>query len=493
MTGSHVVSSSPRRALSLRTRVLAGMATVAMVLTVVAVVISATTRSQLIDQIDDRLADATAGDRGAVFDRGRPEGNGGGGDGDGRSGGRDSSPDAPPERQSDFYEGAIDLSGELTTFFVPNIGGEDFAPPDLDGRTVDLAPGGSEFFTVGATEGSVDYRVLAATSSGGDGVFFTALPLNDVESTISHLLLVELLGIAAILSVLGLVTWWMLRLGVRPIKQMTTTATAIAEGDLSARVDESSPASESRELAVALNTMLATIEGALDERAASEDRLRRFVADASHELRTPVTTIRGYAELYRVGGLSEREQLDDAMRRTEQEAQRMTRLVEDMLTLAKTDEHRPIEHRDVDLARLASDAGGDARVVAPDRSIEVDAPEPVVVSGDSDRLRQVFANLVGNAIAHTASGTTIMIRTTSLGENAVVEVIDTGDGMSADVVDRVTERFFRADPSRSRHRGGSGLGLSIVDATVTAHGGELHIESEPGVGTAVRFTIPLST
>lgn len=467
------------RTMSLRTRLLAGMAFVALVLIVVAVAITTATRTQLIEQIDDRLIAGASDNRGDEFRGDRP-------DGDRHS---EPAPGAPPERQSDFYEGAIGADGELVTFFVPNIGGEEYAPPDVSAELASTIDSDA-IFTTDATEGSVEYRVRAVRDPQGDSVFITALPLNDVESTVTRLIWVELLGVASILAVLGLVTWWMIRLGIRPIKQMTTTATEIAAGDLSARVDESSPAAESHELAVALNTMLGTIQGALDEQTESENRLRRFVSDASHELRTPVTTIRGYAELYRVGGLAEPGALDDAMRRTEEESLRMSRLVEDMLLLAKLDEQRPLDRRPVDLAQLAIDAGADARVVAPDRSIIVEAGTPTVVSGDDDRLRQVFANLVGNAIAHTERGASITIRVLGDDHMAKVEVEDAGSGMPPEVVERVTERFYRADPSRSRQQGGSGLGLAIVDAAVSAHGGTLHVESAPGRGTVVTFQIP---
>jgi two-component system OmpR family sensor kinase len=235
------------------------------------------------------------------------------------------------------------------------------------------------------------------------------------------------------------------------------------------------------------------LEGSLAERAASENRLRRFVADASHELRTPVTTIRGYAELYRHGGLSDPAALDDAMRRTEQEAARIGRLVDDMLTLARLDEHRPLDVRPVDLAALARDATSDARAASPGRSIDVElGATPIVVEGDEDRLRQVIANVVGNALVHTAPDVPVTIRVDRDAAMATLSVVNRGQGMSADVAARVTERFFRADPSRSRHQGGTGLGLAIVDATVSAHGGAVDIESEPGSGTTVRLTMPLA-
>jgi two-component system OmpR family sensor kinase len=465
--------------MSLRTRLLAGMAFVAAMLVIVAFVITTETRAQLIDQIDDRLIAGASDNRGDEFRSDR------------RDGDRHSEPTAgtSPERQSDFYEGAIGADGELVTFFVPNIGGEGFAPPEIDAEFLSTLDD-EAIFTASATEGGIDYRVRAVRDRGGDSVFITALPLNDVESTVSRLTWVALIGIASILAVLGLVTWWMIRLGITPIKRMTTTAGEIADGDLSARVEESSTAAESHDLAVALNTMLGTIQGALHDQAESENRLRRFVSDASHELRTPVTTIRGYAELYRLGGLTEPGALDDAMRRTEAESLRMSRLVEDMLLLAKLDEQRPLDRRPVDLAQLAIDAGADARVVAPDRSIVVDAGSPTVVSGDDDRLRQVFANLVGNAIAHTDHESTITIRAFGNESTATLEVEDTGTGMPPEVVERVTERFYRADPSRSRQQGGSGLGLAIVEATASAHGGTLRIASSPGQGTIVTFEIP---
>jgi two-component system OmpR family sensor kinase len=308
---------------------------------------------------------------------------------------------------------------------------------------------------------------------------------------VQRLIAVEVLGALAILIALGFVTWWMLRLGIKPVKDMTHTATQIAGGDLSVRVPESAPGTEPAELAIALNLMLGRIEEALDERAESQERLRQFVADASHELRTPITTIRGYAELYRHGGLSNEEDLADAMRRTEQEAGRMGRLVDDMLTLAKLDRHRPLETRPVDIAALATDAAADARAAAPARNITLEVPQgKAMVTGDEDRLRQVIANVVGNALVHTDGSVPIEIRVSADNGSVVFEVDDHGPGMTADVAERVTERFFRADPARSRHRGGSGLGLSIVDATVSAHGGSVDIDSELGRGTTVRLTMP---
>jgi two-component system OmpR family sensor kinase len=296
-----------------------------------------------------------------------------------------------------------------------------------------------------------------------------------------------------VLAVLALAAWWVIRLGVRPIKQMTETATAIAGGELSHRVPDVGPGTEAGELGVALNQMLGRIEQAFQEREQSEERLKQFVADASHELRTPVTTIRGYGELYRLGGLEDQAQLDEAMRRTEQEAIRMGGLVDDLLHLARLDQGRPIEHEPVDIAFLARDAARDAQAVDPDRALDVDPDGAHRGRGDESRLRQVLANLVTNALVHTEPGTPITVRARRVGDDAVVEVIDRGAGMPPDVAARAFERFYRADPSRSRHRGGTGLGLAIVEATVAAHGGTVALDTAPGRGTTVRVVLPLGS
>jgi len=462
--------------MSLRARLLAGMTFIAVVLIAVAVTITLTTRAHLINQVDDRLSSVG----------GLPP------DSDDHHGSNGQAPQTPdsddsPSRISDVYQGFVDTDGTLVTFFAPNVGDGVIGPPGF--KATDLPDSGRAFFTVQATGSNDTYRVLAERS--GDRVGITAILIDDELATVQRLIAVEVLGALAILIALGFVTWWMLRLGIKPVKDMTHTATQIAGGDLSVRVPESAPGTEPAELAIALNLMLGRIEEALDERAESQERLRQFVADASHELRTPITTIRGYAELYRHGGLSNEEDLADAMRRTEQEAGRMGRLVDDMLTLAKLDRHRPLETRPVDMAALATDAAADARAAAPARNITLEVPQgKAMVTGDEDRLRQVIANVVGNALVHTDGSVPIEIRVSADNGSVVLEVDDHGPGMTADVAERVTERFFRADPARSRHRGGSGLGLSIVDATVSAHGGSVDIDSELGRGTTVRLTMP---
>ena len=442
--------------MTLRARLLTGMAAIAVVLVLASFFITRTTRENLVEQVDEQLARAEA-----------PFGPPGGG--------------PRGDRLSSVYVVAFDrVTEELLVYAEPNLRGED--APDPPALTLDVA---RALFQSGETTTIDDYRVRAGSDRRGQLLVY-ALPLTDVERAVDRLVAVEALATVFILVVLGFVTWWVIRLGVRPIKQMTETATAIAGGDLSHRVPDVAPGTEAGELGDALNVMLGRIEE-------SQEQLKQFVADASHELRTPITTIRGYAELYRSGGLDEPGELAEAMRRTEQEAERMGGLVDDLLHLARLDQGRPLEREPVDVAALARDAARDGQAVDPARPLTVDADGPLVVRGDEARLRQVLANLVTNAIVHTDPGTAVAVRARRLGDDAVVEVTDRGAGMPPEIAARAFERFFRADASRARHRGGSGLGLAIVHATVTAHGGAVELESAPGTGTTVRVTLPLSS
>lgn len=451
--------------MTLRARVLVGAALIAVVLAAGAAVTTRATRAHLTGQVDEQLA-AVAGHH------------------------RDLGPLARGQRErlSDLYA-AVVVDGALDVVARPNLAA-DLPAPDLDVAAVVEAAARRRHFTVDAEDGSLRYRVRAVGGPRGR-YLVVALPLDGVDQAVRRLLVVELLTTAAVLAVVGLVAWWVVHLGVRPIKQMTGAAAAIAGGDLSSRVpDVGAVGTEAAELGTALNRMLGRIEDAFDERARSEERLRRFVADASHELRTPVTTVRGYAELYRAGGLADPSELDEAMRRTEQEAVRMAALIEDLLQLARFDQGRPLDVEPVDLAALADDAARDARAVAPDRAVTVEVPRPFVVAGDEHRLRQVVANVVGNALVHTEAGTPIEIRGALDGGVARLEVVDHGAGMAPEVAARAFERFYRADPARSRHRGGTGLGLAIVQAAVAAHGGTVSLASEPGQGTTVRIELP---
>ncbi|MBO0687764.1 MAG: HAMP domain-containing histidine kinase, partial [Candidatus Dormibacteraeota bacterium] len=319
---------------------------------------------------------------------------------------------------------------------------------------------------------------------------------HDTNSTLHEVLLIEFLVGATTLGAIGLVGLWIVRLGLRPLDRMAATASRITAGDLAVRVADSDPRTEIGRLGAALNVMLSGIEEAFRQRQASEDRLRRFVADASHELRTPLTSVRGYAELFRRGADRRPEDLAMAMSRIEDEAKRMSRLVDEMLLLARLDQRRPLRQERVDLSALAAEAVDACRAADPGRRVELRASEPMVVAGDPERLRQVLDNLLANVRMHTPPGTaaTVSVREAASGlpsgPAAVVEVSDQGPGIDPEAGARVFERFFRADAGRSRDRGGYGLGLSIVAAIVDAHGGRCELESAPGRGATFRLILP---
>ena len=470
--------------MSLRTRLLFGMALLAVVLGMAAVVIARTTEAHLIDQVDEQIRSAVPqlGPNGSATDGGGPDDNTPADDSPGGNG--------RPPRLSSLYVGRVSVDGDLTTVLAPNLTGDEAPVPVLSTGSIDRLRHGRAV-TVGSDDADVRYRVRALREGRLGVMVVVALPLTDVDEAVRRLIGVELIAVLAVLAVLGLVTWWVMRLGIRPLRRMTATAGAIAAGDLSQRIPEGAAGTETGDLGVALNGMLERIEGAFDQQTASEDRLRRFIADASHELRTPVTTVRGYAELYRTGALRGDGELDEAMRRTEQEAIRMGSLVEDLLHLARLDQGRPLDRSPVDLAVLARDAVLDAQAVSPDRAITVDAAAPVVVLGDEARLRQIVANLVGNALVH-APDAPIAVRAAVEDGWGVLEVADEGPGMAPADAAKAFERFYRADASRQRHSGGSGLGLAIVEATVRAHGGTVDIDTELGRGTCVRVRLPVA-
>ncbi len=319
-----------------------------------------------------------------------------------------------------------------------------------------------------------------------------AIPLNGVDEVLDRLLLVEALVIAAVLGLLAALSWVLVRIGLRPLERIAHTADAIAGGDLSRRVDVTNPRTEVGHLGQAINAMLSRLERAFAEREASEGRLRQFLSDASHELRTPLASIRGYAELFRIGAARGPEDTEKAMRRIEEEAARMGVLVEDLLTLARLDEVRERVAEEVDAAGLVADAVADARAMDPERPIEGRIEADALVVGDPDQLRQVLANLLGNALIHTPAGTAIEVTLRRSGAHAEFEVRDHGPGLPTEEGDAVFERFWRAEAGRERGRAGAGLGLAIVAGIVAAHGGEVHAGNAPGGGAAFVVRLPLA-
>lgn len=406
----------------------------------------------------------------------------------------------------------VDADGTLiaSSTVQSDLGGR--RPPDISGITYAraLELGGRPFDTP-AGDGAAPWRMVAqpVVTPGGYGSIIIATSLGDVERTLGHLRAVELLTGAAVLLGLGLVGFALVRLTLRPLTDIEVIAEAIGAGDLSRRVPEAPPNTEVGRLSSALNAMLAQIEQAAAERArsegearASEERMRRFVADASHELRTPLTSIRGFAELHRQQGAHrDRVEADRMLERIESESRRMTDLVEDLLRLARLDGQRPVVHAPVDLLPIVADAAFDAHTLAPDRVVHVDVPDDsvdanTVVAGDDAQLREVLGNLVTNALVHTPAGTPVSITLRSEdraeGAVAVVEVRDEGPGMSAEHAAHVFERFYRTDASRTRAAGGSGLGLSIVGAIVEAHHGRVELYTAPGEGCTFRVVLPRS-
>ncbi|MDN3240868.1 sensor histidine kinase [Glycomyces tritici] len=380
-----------------------------------------------------------------------------------------------------------------------------------------LAASTGEATTVEDVDGN-SWRVLVEEGDAAGTYVVYALSSEYISAATESLLLIGGGVTLAILLLLAVSAFWVARLGLRPLDRMQATADAIAEGRLDARVTDTDPHTETGRLGAALNTMLARIQAALDASAASEARLRQFLADASHELRTPLTSIKGFAQLYRRGGVPPGPVLDETIGRIEAESKRMGLLLDDLMLLASLDRRRPLSRGPVDLLGVAADAVGDAHLREPGRFIALeslhgsddDLLEAVDVMGDEPRLRQVLTNLVANALRHTPSDARITVRLgwsadlegprclAQVGEvpalpAAVVEVADTGPGVAPEHAAGVFERLYRVDQGRTRGaEGGSGLGLSIVAAIVAGHGGCVRLCETPGGGATFRVVLPRS-
>jgi signal transduction histidine kinase len=424
--------------------------------------------------------------------------------------------------------------------------------PAIPAGTDWLSGQSGQTLTVPAESGGGRWRIIAfptAFLSGQpvSGTILAGIDVSSVYATLNELASIDLVVSGIVLVALAVVGVTIVRTSLRPLTDIEVTAGAIAAGDLSQRVPDRDPRTEVGRLGRSLNAMLAQIETAFHARASSEaaarrseERMRQFVADASHELRTPLTAIRGYAEYYRQrggaangagsppGGAPDAAQpgsgqtsspapvpelplaghgqlskpdMDRIMQRVEQESARMGVLVEDMLLLARLDQQRALERRPVDLLTLAADAVQDARMIAPDRAIglTVGSGAAFIVLGDEPRLRQVIGNLMANALTHTPAGTPISVRISTAGPDesvpeasVVLEVADQGPGLTQEQAGHAFERFYRADQARARTTGGAGLGLAIVAALVSAHGGSVGLDTEPGQGATFRITLPLA-
>jgi len=416
---------------------------------------------------------------------------------DGDRGGSDHAPSPFDVRRYAFVD--LDRDGRVVSTVTS---GPDDSPdplPDISGLTAPAGP-----VTVPSVAGRPRYRVVMIPQPDG-GVVAAGIPLTDVEEAVGAARdIVVVAGMLAV-ALAGLIVWFMVRRSLRPIDQMIVSAERIAAGELSERAPVPQPASEVGHLGTALNLMLDRIEEAVDAKTASEARTRRFAADASHELRTPLTSIRGYAELYRQGARSP-EEVARAMSRIEHEAVRMGDLVGDLLLLARLDQGRPLEREQVDLTDLVLHAVGAAKAVEPERTVNVDVGEqPVAVSGDPHRLRQVVDNLLANVRDHTGPGTAVEVRLRTTGRLATLVVADDGPGMTAEEAARAFDRFWQAGgdgsgggsgsgggPGGGGNSRGTGLGLAIVSEIVAAHGGDIRLDTAPGAGATFTITLPVA-
>jgi two-component system, OmpR family, sensor kinase len=381
--------------------------------------------------------------------------------------------------------------------------------PDIPDLSFDEAEErGIEPFTVDSVEGdghwramAVPYRVTGPTVDTSVTVVI-ATSLDEVDATVKRLIQIDVLVGLTVLAGLALVGVSVVRTALRPLGEIEVTAAAIGRGDLGRRVPDHHPGTEMGRLSRALNAMLEQVERAFRAQArsearsrSSEQRMRRFVADASHELRTPLTSIRGFAELHRQGAVTDPDAVSDLLRRIEGEAERMGLLVDDLLLLARLDQQRPVEKAPVDVGEVARQAVEAARAADPDRRVTLDAPaSALMVDGDAARLHQVLANLLDNARAYSPAGSPVLVRVAGVEQDeqpfVAVDVTDRGQGLTPDQATRVFERFYRTDAARSRAQGGTGLGLSIVAAIAEAHGGTVEVDSTPGEGSTFRVLLP---
>ncbi|HVA05847.1 MAG TPA: HAMP domain-containing sensor histidine kinase [Acidimicrobiales bacterium] len=370
-------------------------------------------------------------------------------------------------------------------------------------------PDGSQaaYFTTGSKQnGGPAFRVQVTKGTAVDQVTGTAEkvfivvaePIGDTTHTLHSLFLIELAVTAGALVLALFGGWWLVRLGLRPLAEVERTADSIAAGNLDQRVPGADDTTEVGRLARALNVMLERIESAFSARLASEARLkesdrhlRQFVADASHELRTPIAAVSAYAELFERGAATRDADLPRVVSGIRTETARMERLVNDLLTLARLDEGVPIQIVPTELVALCAEAVRTATTVGPQWPVEFTATQPVEVMGDPGRLRQVLDNLLANVRAHTPEGTLTSVTVDQVGDGAEIVVCDAGPGMPAEDAARVFERFYRVDQARTRAHGGAGLGLSIVHAIVSAHGGTVWAEASSGQGMTVTVRLPI--
>jgi two-component system OmpR family sensor kinase len=394
----------------------------------------------------------------------------------------------------------VEVRGSSNTILcrstLPVLGSESEATPTLPAHITGFVSNTSDYgestvyFTSASTGDGDQFRIRASVLDGGPysgGVLLVGVPLGSTASTLERLIKVELAVAGAALVAALVVGWWLVRVSFRPLRAIEGTAEAIARGELAERVPGEEARTEVGRLARALNTMLGRIERAFAQRdateqelRASEGRMRQFVADASHELRTPLTAVSAYAELFEQGAATRADDLERVMHGIRSETARMGHLVEDLLLLARLDEGRPLEREEVELVGVSAEAVQTAATVGPAWPVRLVARQPVEIIGDRMRIRQVLDNLLANVRTHCPEGTSTVVTVDEDDQEAVITIRDDGPGLSPEEAERVFERFFRADASRSRLFGGAGLGLSIVASIAKAHGGSVTAAPRPG-------------
>jgi two-component system OmpR family sensor kinase len=484
------------REASLRTRVMAAAALLVVLTSLVTGVLGATLlRSYLLARSDSQLrnfaqvADHTLQRPGTPPPGGRRAGT------------------QPQELPTQFLVEVANADGKIQVASGPL---HDSHGPQL--TEAQLRDTGSPFTVPASGASGESWRVLVEPLSGGQHLI-TAFSLGDLSSTVTRLEIADSLAGLVAVALLAGIGLPLVRASLAPLARIEATAVAIAGGDLSRRIDHPSAKTEVGRLASALDAMLATIEAAYHARAQgearalrSEDRMRQFVADASHELRTPLTSVRGLAEYgLQQGTAASQEELLRLMTRIDHEAARMGRLVEDLLLLAKFDAGLSLDRRPVDLASIAAEAVAAARIVHQGRQITLHAPEPVIIHGDDQRVRQIIDNLIANAITHTPADSPVTVAVTPVPSfspatqvspagpgSGQVTVADEGPGMTPEQAARVFERFYRPDDSRTRASGGAGLGLAIAASLTAAHGGAITVDTAPGRGAAFHVRLPLA-
>lgn len=449
--------------MSLRSRLIAAFVAVFVLLGVSSVVVTLVQRSYLMGQVDQQLTNLTPAAGAVILRLASPTT-------------RPNAQNALQSEFSEFYVGRVAPDGRLQTFVAPVIDTE--LVPELPTVPVYGTP-----LTVRTSAGSVKRVRIIETRLNDGSISVFGVSLSTTEAAVRRLIITEGIASLIVLGVMGLVVFWVVRLGIRPIRRMTEAADAISAGSIDTRVDVPADGTEAARLGHALNTMIDTTQ-------ATETRLRQFVSDASHELRTPLTTLRGYTALYEAGGFERKEDLDDAMRRMGNEAARMGRIVDDLLLLAKLDEHGAPAPEPVELGGVLRDLASDITVVQPGRPVSVECSEPVIALIDRDHLTQTITAFTTNALRYTDATAEIILRASVSKGRARVEVSDRGPGIVEADLPRLFDRFYRADSGRSRAAGGNGLGLAIVASIISSNHGTYGVNSVVGLGSTFWFELP---